>query len=162
MIARILKICVAWISICAGGIVHSSELISFDNIRAKYQSTRDATRITYLLSRCAALQLSLSALMLKANDRETSDIYRKSAIGYMELAGEIQFGIDEKQGIVNKNLAKDISKTVTNIVDVYVLRLNGNYAKNGDHIIGDDQIEHEIDDCLNKDKFTQKIIGTGK
>lgn len=146
----------------AHSIANSAELISFEDVRAKYQSTGDATRITYLSSRCAALHISLSALMLKANSKESSELYRQSAVEYMKLAGQIQSGVDSKRGIVNANVVKDISISVLNITELYSARLNGNYAKSGDYIVGDVQIEEELSDCKNRDAFTRKIIGNEK
>lgn len=105
--------------VCTWSIASSTELISFDSVRSKYRDEGDATRITYLSSRCAALHISLSAMMLKANSKKVSELYRKSAVEYMSLAGEIQSGVDNKRGIVNSNMVKDISRSVMNIVDIY-------------------------------------------
>lgn len=153
----ILKISIYLMLVCTWSITNSAELISFDSVRSKYRNERDATRIAYLSSRCAALHISLSALMLKANSKESSELYRQSAVEYMKLAGQIQSGVDSKRGIVNSNMAKDISRSVINIVDLYSTRLNENYAKSGDYIVGDVQIEEELSDCKSMDEFTRKI-----
>jgi hypothetical protein len=59
------------------------EIVSFEQIKEQFKRTKDETRITYLLNRCAALQLNVSALMLKSGNEEVSNKYRKSAQLYM-------------------------------------------------------------------------------
>ena len=135
------------------------EIVSFEQIKEQFKRTKDETRITYLLNRCAALQLNVSALMLKSGNEEVSNKYRKSAQLYMQLAAAIDEGTDKKRGVKKSDPSKNVQISVTNMASLYSQKLNDNYAKSGDYIVGDKQIKNELEDCTDHEKFVQSIVG---
>jgi hypothetical protein len=135
------------------------EIVSFEQIKEQFKRTKDETRITYLLNRCAALQLNVSALMLKSGKEEVSNQYRKSAQLYMQLAAAIDETTDKKRGVKKSDPSKNVQISVTNMASLYSQKLNDNYAKSGDYIVGDKQIKNELEDCTDHEKFVQSIVG---
>ena len=135
------------------------ELVSFEQIKEQFKRTKDETRITYLLNRCAALQLNVSALALKGGDEEVSKKYRMSAQLYMQLAAAVDEATDKKRGVKKSDTSKNVQITVTNMASLYSQKLNDNYAKSGDYIINDKELKNELEDCTDHEKFIQSIVG---
>ena len=140
-------------------IAFAGELISFDSVRIEFKKSRDENRITYLLSRCAALQINVAALLQKGGANDTASTYEKAAQQYMILAESVEEAVLKKRGVKDADPARNVSISVTNIAELYSKQMNSNYAKRGDYIIGDTQLQKEIEDCSKQDKFLEKILG---
>ena len=84
-----------YVLIAVAQSVFAVELVNFEVIREQFKRTKDETRVTYLLNRCAALQLNVSALLLKGGDEKSSTKYQQSAVIYMQLAGRIEEQTDK-------------------------------------------------------------------
>ena len=52
-----------------------------------------------------------------------------------------------------------IVNSVTNISELYSQKLSENYAKRGDYIVGDKQIEKEMTECSEQEKFLDSAFG---
>lgn len=137
----------------------AGDLITFDAVRAEFKRSRDENRITYLLSRCAALQLNVAALLQKGGANDTATTYEKAAQQYMVLAESVEEAVLKKRGVKDADSARNISISVANIAELYSKQMNSNYAKRGDYIIGDIQLQKEIEDCSKQDKFLEKVLG---
>ena len=140
-------------------LVQAAELATFDEIRAKYQNYRDPTRLSYLYNRCAALQLNVSALLERKGQKSGAKDFENLAQHYMVLSEANEREIDKKRGILNKETMKTIHRNVGNVSEVYSKRLRDNFAKRGDYIVGDAQLESELAECNLPDVFKKKAIG---
>lgn len=138
---------------------YAGDLISFDQVRNEFKKNRDQTRISYLFSRCAALQLNVAALLQKGGANDSASTYQKAAEQYMMLAETVEDAVNKKRGVKDADPARNVSITVANIAELYSKQMNSNYAKRGDYIIGDIQLQKEIEDCSKQDKFLEKVLG---
>lgn len=134
------------------------ELVSFESVREQFKKSKDETRISYLLFRCAALQLNVASLLLKGGDAATSSNYQKSAEFYMQLAGAMEEAIDKKRGVANSDPANNVVVAVKQIATIYTQKLNENYAQRGEYLVGDKQLERELTECNNSERFLLLII----
>lgn len=137
----------------------ASDLISFDAVRSEFKKSRDQTRISYLFSRCAALQLNVAALLQKGGANESALTYEKAAQQYMVLAETVEEAVNVKRGVKDADPARNVSISVTNIAELYSKQMNSNYAKRGGYIIGDAQLQKEIEECNKQDKFLERVLG---
>ena len=148
-----------YVLIAVAQSVFAVELVNFEVIREQFKRTKDETRVTYLLNRCAALQLNVSALLLKGGDEKSSTKYQQSAVIYMQLARRIEEQTDKKRGTKNSDPVTNVKISVTNISELYSQKLSENYAKRGDYIVGDQQIEKEMTECSEQEKFLDSAFG---
>ena len=138
---------------------HAAELATFDEVRTQYQNYRDPTRVSYLFNRCAALQLNVSALLERKGQKQGAKDFENLAQHYMVLSEANEREIDKKRGILNKETMKTIHRNVGNVSEVYSKRLRDNFAKRGEYIVGDTQLESELAECNLPDVFKKKAIG---
>ncbi len=137
---------------------HGGELNTFDEERSKYQSYKDPTRVSYLYNRCAALQLNVSALMARKGQAQMAKEFEALAQHYMVLSEANERDIDKKRGLKSKDTVKTVHRSVANVSEVYTKRMNSNFAKRGDYIVGDAQLEAELAECLEPRAFVGKLI----
>lgn len=133
-------------------------LSTFDEIRTQYQNYRDPTRLSYLYNRCAALQLNVSALLMRKGQRQGAQDFENLAQHYMLLSEANEREIDKKRGLKSKETMKTVSRNVANVSEVYSKRMKENAAKRGDYLIGDAQLESELAECNLPEVFKKKAM----
>jgi hypothetical protein len=136
----------------------AAELAPFDEVRTQYQTYRDPTRLSYLYNRCAALQLNVSALLMRKGQTKGSQDFENLAQHYMVLSEANEREIDKKRGLKSKDVVKTVSRNVANVSEVYSKRLKANFAKRGEYIVGDAQLESELTECNLPDVFKKKAL----
>jgi hypothetical protein len=138
-------------------ISYAADLKPFGVIKNEYLKDSDLARVSYLFNRCASLHLVNSALALKGGDASTSESFRKGAISYMELSDMVEKSIDEKRKVnkTDKERAKSIGISVKNISEEYQIRMNKNYAVNGNYITDDPDLMREAELCQDSNKLIE-------
>lgn len=136
-------------------------LSTFDEIRTQYQNYRDPTRLSYLYNRCAALQLNVSALLMRKGQKQGAQDFENLAQHYMVLSEANERETDKKRGLKSKDTMKTVQRAVSNVSETYSARMNRNYLQTGDYIRGDLQIESELQECMNPDTFVKKANNNG-
>jgi hypothetical protein len=137
----------------------AAELSTFDDVRAQYQTYRDPTRLSYLYNRCAALQLNVSALLQRKGQKKGAQDFENLAQHYMVLSEANERDTDKKRGLQSKDTMKTVQRNVGNVSEVYSKRLKANFAKRGEYIVGDPQLEAELADCNLPEAFKKKALG---
>jgi hypothetical protein len=137
---------------------HAAELATFDEVRTQYQSYRDPTRLSYLYNRCAALQLNVSALLQRKGQKQGAKDFENLAQHYMVLSEANERETDKKRGLKSKDTMKTVQRNVGNLSEVYSKRLNANFAKRGEYIVGDAQLEAELAECNLPEAFKKKAL----
>jgi hypothetical protein len=137
---------------------HAAELSSFDDERNKYQSYKDPTRLSYLYNRCAALQLNVSALLARKKQAQGAKDFEALAQHYMVLSEANEREIDKKRGIKSKDTMKTVQRNVATVSELYSKRMNDNFAKRGEYLVGDVQLESELAECNIPDAFKKKAL----
>jgi len=136
----------------------AAALSTFDEIRTQYQNYRDPTRLSYLYNRCAALQLNVSALLMRKGQRQGAQDFENLAQHYMLLSEANEREIDKKRGLKSKETMKTVSRNVANVSEVYSKRMKENAVKRGDYLIGDAQLESELAECNLPEVFKKKAM----
>lgn len=136
----------------------SAGLSTFDEIRTQYQNYRDPTRLSYLYNRCAALQLNVSALLMRKGQKQGAQDFESLAQHYMVLSEANEREIDKKRGFKSKETMKTVNRNVANVSEVYSKRMKENAAKRGDYLIGDVQLESELAECNLPEVFKKKAL----
>ena len=139
--------------------IQAAELATFDEVRKQYQTYGDGTRLSYLYNRCAALQLNVSALLLRKGQKKGAQDFESLAQHYMVLSEANEREIDKKRGMKSKDTMKTVNRAVANVSEVYSKRMKDNFAKRGEYIVGDTQLESELAECNLPDVFKKKAIG---
>ena len=134
----------------------AAELSTFDEVRAQYQSYKDPTRLSYLYNRCAALQLNVAALLLRKGQKRGASDFENLAQHYMVLSEANEREIDKKRGLKSKETMKTVQRNVGIVSETYSKRLKANFAKRGEYIVGDVQLESELADCNLPEAFKKK------
>lgn len=137
---------------------HAAELSSFDDERNKYQSYKDPTRLSYLYNRCAALQLNVSALLARKKQAQGAKDFEALAQHYMVLSEANEREIDKKRGLKSKDTMKTVQRNVATVSDLYSKRMNDNFAKRGEYLVGDVQLESELAECNLPEVFKRKLV----
>ena len=137
--------------------VGAAELATFDDVRKKYQTYKDPTRVSYLYNRCAALQLNVAALMTRMGQAQASKDFEALGQHYMVLSEANEREIDKKRGLKSKDTMKTVQRNVATVSEVYSKRMNANKLKNGEYFRGDAQVEDELQECMNPDTFVKKL-----
>ena len=133
-------------------------MVTFDQVRAKYQDFKDPTRLSYLFNRCAALQLNVSALLLRQGQKQGAKDFENLAQHYMVLSDANEREIDNKRGVKSKDVMQTVSRNVANVSELYSKRMRENYAKRHEYIRGDAQLESELAECNLPVEFKKKAI----
>jgi thymidine phosphorylase len=76
----------------------------------------------------------------------------------MQLAGVMEEAIDKKRGVANSDPANNVVVAVKQIATIYTQKLNENYAQRGEYLVGDKQLERELTECNNSERFLLLII----
>jgi len=139
-------------------VAQASELATFDEVRAKYQSYKDPTRVSYLYNRCAALELNIAALMTRKGQAQGAKDFELLAQHYMVLSEANEREIDKKRGLKSKDVVQTVHRNVGVVSEVYSKRLKENFAKRGDYILGDTQLEAELKECNMPDVFKKRLL----
>ena len=145
-----------WITLST--VVQANELSTFDEVRAKYKSYRDPTRLSYLYNRCAALQLNVAALLQRKGQQQGAQDFQDLAQHYMVLSEANEREIDKKRGIKSKETMKTVNRNVANVSEVYSDRMNRNFAQRREYIVGDKQLESELAECNKPEVFKKKAM----
>jgi len=133
-------------------------LSTFDEVREKYQTYRDPTRISYLYNRCAALQLNVAALLHRKGQVQGAKDFEGLAQHYMVLSEANEREIDKKRGVKSKDTMKTVNRNVANVSETYSARMNRNFALRREYIVGDAQLESELAECNLPEVFKQKAM----
>jgi hypothetical protein len=136
----------------------AAELPTFDEVRAQYQSYKDPTRVSYLYNRCAALQLNVAALMQRKGQKQGAKDFESLAQHYMVLSEANERETDKKRGFKSKDTMKTVQRNVGNVSEAYSQRLKANFAKRGEYIVGDAQLEAELAECNLPEAFKKKAL----
>jgi hypothetical protein len=136
----------------------AADLSTFDEVRSQYQSYKDPTRLSYLYNRCAALQLNVAALMQRKGQPQGAKDFESLAQHYMVLSEANERETDRKRGLKSKDTMKTVQRNVANVSEIYSQRLKSNFAKRGDYIVGDLQLESELTECNLPDAFKKKAL----
>lgn len=139
-------------------VAQASELATFDEVRAKYQSYKDPTRVSYLYNRCAALELNIAALMTRKGQAQGAKDFELLAQHYMVLSEANEREIDKKRGLKSKDVVQTVHRNVGVVSEFYSKRLKENFAKRGDYILGDTQLEAELKECNMPDVFKKRLL----
>lgn len=136
----------------------AAELAAFDEVRKQYQSYKDPTRLSYLYNRCAALQLNVAAVLARKGQAQAAQNFEALAQHYMVLSEANEREIDKKRGFKSKDTMKTVQRNVATVSDVYSKRLKANFAQRGDYVLGDAQLESELNECVTVEVFVKKAI----
>ena len=136
----------------------AAELAAFDEVRKQYQSYKDPTRLSYLYNRCAALQLNVAAVLARKGQAQAAQNFEALAQHYMVLSEANEREIDKKRGFKGKDTMKTVQRNVATVSDVYSKRLKANFAQRGDYVLGDAQLESELNECVTVEVFVKKAI----
>ncbi len=136
----------------------AAELAAFDVVRKQYQSYKDPTRLSYLYNRCAALQLNVAALLARKGQGKAAQDFEALAQHYMVLSEANEREIDKKRGFKSKDTMKTVQRNVANVSEVYSKRLKENFVKRADYVVGDAQLESELNECLLVEVFVKKAV----
>jgi hypothetical protein len=136
----------------------AGDLSTFDEVRAQYQSYKDPTRLSYLFNRCAALQLNVSALLERKGQKQGAKDFENLAQHFMILSEANERETDKKRGLKSKDTMKTVHRNVGNVSEVYSKRLKDNFAKRGEYIVGDAQLEAELVECNLPEAFKKKAM----
>lgn len=134
------------------------ELLPFEQIRQQNQNYPDTTKLTYLFTRCAALQLNVAALLERKGQKQGARDYENLAQHYMVMSEANEREIDKKSGLKSKDTVKVINRSVSYLSEIYAKRMKENAAKRGDYIRGDVQLESELKECNLPDEFKKKAL----
>jgi hypothetical protein len=137
---------------------HAAEMATFEEVRSQYHSYKDPTRVSYLYNRCAALQLNVSALLSRKGQAKGAKDFEALAQHYMVLSEANEREIDKKRGLKSKDLIQTVHRNVGVVSEVYSKRLKENFAKRGDYIVGDAQLEAELKECNLPDTFKKRVL----
>jgi hypothetical protein len=77
---------------------------------------------------------------------------------YMVLSEANERETDKKRGLKSKDTMKTVQRNVGNVSEVYSKRLHDNFAKRGEYIVGDAQLEAELADCNLPEVFKKKAL----
>ena len=137
---------------------NAADMSTFDEIRTQYQKYRDPTRLSYLYNRCAALQLNVSALLMRKGQKQGAQDFENLAQHYMVLSEANEREIDKKRGLKSKDTMKTVNRSVAHVSESYSERMNRNFAQRRDYIMGDAQLESELAECNLPEVFKQKAM----
>ena len=144
--------------LCFAMPVESADLAPFDDVRAQYKSYGDPTRLSYLYNRCAALELNVSALMQRKGQKQGAQDFENLAQHYMVLSEANEREMDKKRGIKSKDTMKTVNWSVGAVSELYSKRMKDNFAKRGDYLMGDAQLEAELAECNLPEAFKKKAL----
>lgn len=153
------KTLIVFVLLPLGCLAQAADMASFDEVRSQYQSYKDPTRVSYLYNRCAALQLNVSALLVRKGQTQGAKDFEALAQHYMVLSEANEREIDKKRGLKSKDTMKTVQRNVATVSEAYSKRLKSNFAKRGDYVVGDGQLEAELAECNVPELFKRKILG---
>lgn len=151
------KLTVLALAFATSPLMASEPWPSFDEVRNRYRETNDLGRVSYLYRRCAALQLNVSALLVRRKQADMAKKYESLANNYMILSERIDIQLDRKQGQKSKKTMETVSLAVKRLSETYNQRMNDNLLKHGAHLAGDQALEAELAECVDLDQFVKSF-----
>ena len=135
----------------------ADEMPTFDRMRQLYRDSNDPTRLSYVYRRCAALQLNLSALLIRKKEAKAANNYEKLAQHYMLLSENIDIEVDAKRGVKPSKTMETVNLSVKHLTEEYGDRMRANYKKRGEYFAGDPTLKAELTECLNPEVLTKSF-----
>lgn len=151
---NIVLICVSFL---ATAVPAEESLPSFERVRQQYRETNDLGRVSYLYRRCAALNLNVSAVLIRKKKKDAAQYYEDLANHYMLLSETVDKEVDQRLGFQNKQSMQTVSLAVSYLSEVYSRRMKDNQSKRGEYIAGDKVLEAELGECLAPEAFAKKL-----
>lgn len=132
-------------------------LPTFDQVRQQYAKSRDLTRVSFLYRRCAALQLNVSALLVRQKQAKAAADYESLAQHYMLMSEGVDREIDLYQRTKINKPSETVNLAVKYLSEVYAQRMKENKMKRGEYFANDPVLESEMAECLNPDALTKSL-----
>jgi hypothetical protein len=104
------------------------------------------------------LQLNVSALLERKGQKQGAKDFENLAQHYMVLTEANERETDKKRGLKSKDTMKTVQRNVGNVSEVYSKRLKDNFAKRGEYIVGDAQLEAELAECNLPEVFKKRAL----
>lgn len=142
----------------SAAVFAQDQLPSFDQVRSQYAKNKDLTRVSFLYRRCAALQLNVSALLIRQKQNKAASDYENLAQHYMLMSEVVDREIDLYQRTKTNKPSDTVNLAVKHLSEVYAQRMRDNKAKRGEYFVGDAMLEKELDECL-KPQALAKSVG---
>lgn len=137
--------------------VAQEQLPSFDQVRSQYAKSKDLTRVSFLYRRCAALQLNVSALLIRQKQTKAAADYENLAQHYMVMSEVVDREIDLFQRTKTNKPSDTVNLAVKYLSEVYAQRMRDNKAKRGEYFVGDTALEKEMAECLKPDVLAKSV-----
>lgn len=135
----------------------AGDMPPFERMRQLYRESNDPTRLSYVYRRCAALQLNLSAFLVRKKEVKAADDYEKLAQHYMLLSENIDIEVDSKRGVKASKTMETVNLSVKHLTEQYGDRMRANYQKRGEYFAGDAMLESELTECLKPEVLTKSF-----
>jgi hypothetical protein len=99
----------------------------------------------YFSDRCAALYIALAS---QGGEKQLgSRTYMNMVNGATFFSSASSVGRAHRQGISLEDAAEQVRRDVRNIAELYIARLNDNYARSGNAIVGEPLLENDFETC---------------
>lgn len=147
----------AWLILMSQSVHAAQEMPSFDRMRQLYRDSNDPSRISYVYRRCAALQLNVSALLVRKKQSKAAADYENLAKHYMLLSEKLDVEVDAKRGVKPTKTMETINLSVKHLSEEYDQRLKANHKKRGEYFAGDPVLEAELAECLKPDDLAKSF-----
>ena len=132
-------------------------LPTFDQVRQQYAKSRDLTRVSFLYRRCAALQLNVSALLVRKKQNKAAADYENLAQHYMLMSEVVDREIDLYQRTKIDKPSETVSLAVKHLSEVYAQRMKENKMKRGEYFANDSALESEMTECLKPETLAKSL-----
>lgn len=129
----------------------------FDQVRSQYAKSRDLTRVSFLYRRCAALQLNVSALLVRKKQTKAAADYETLAQHYMLMSETVDREIDLYQRNKINKPSETVNLAVKHLSELYAQRMKENMIKRGEYFANDAMLESEMAECLNPEAFAKSL-----
>lgn len=147
-----------WMVVCCSVSAHAQEpLPTFDQVRSQYAKSRDLTRVSFIYRRCAALQLNVSALLVRQKQAKAAADYEQLAQHYMLMSEVVDREIDLYQRTKVNKPSETVNLAVKHLSEVYAQRMKDNKSKRGEFFANDPMLESEMAECLNPDALAKSL-----
>lgn len=147
-----------WMAVCFSVSAHAQEpLPTFDQVRSQYAKSRDLTRVSFIYRRCAALQLNVSALLVRQKQAKAAADYEQLAQHYMLMSEVVDREIDLYQRTKVNKPSETVNLAVKHLSEVYAQRMKDNKSKRGEFFANDPMLESEMAECLNPDALAKSL-----
>ena len=137
--------------------IAQEQLASFDQVRSQYAKSKDLTRVSHLYRRCAALQLNVSALLVRKKQNKAASDYENLAQHFMLMSETVDREIDLYQRTKTNKPSDTVNLAVKHLSEVYAQRMRENKTKRGEYFVGDAMLEKEMDECLKPEALAKSV-----